>query len=468
MATNGGPKIIKNGMDLMVDPSNPKILPSAKNTNLVDYSTWVAGNTSATGFSRNGSTAENMILSSTGPFGETALVWETRPSGNGNADGGWNGSYTTIDTAYAYRISIWMQRTSVTSGGTFYLGSNGGGSCLLQSNNGSAQCNPYFECYGTGGFDQNLWYLVIGHVLPVNSANNTRHPDSGVYTRASGQVREHHGCNVGPDMRFASGTTSIRHRAYHYYCSDSTTRLQFAYPRIDKIDGTEPTVISLLDGGSQKIINPKNRSVSFFMKNNLRTKPHKGWGRGRSINTFDFDGTDDIIETSGGDHTSLKRSIEMVFKVNSSNSTYMPMATYTRGGNQSVVSGKRIWLGIQSNKFQMHGWGTNDPASTTSVTDGSFYHVVYAYDQTTKYHNIWINGVLETTLYNTESTGMGSWGNSSDHKWFIGGDPDHANWTSAAGSNFDGEVAIFRTYNKILSTREVKFNFNSLKRKFSI
>ena len=63
---------------------------------------------------------------------------------------------------------------------------------------------------------------------------------------------------------------------------------------------------------------------------------------------------------------------------------------------------------------------------------------------------------------------MGSWGNSSDHKWFIGGDPDHANWTSAAGSNFDGEVAIFRTYNKILSTREVKFNFNSLKRKFSI
>ena len=467
MATLGGPKVVNQGMDLMLDPSNPKIVPSAKNTNLLDYSTWIPGNSSATGFSRNGDSAENMLLSGTGPFGETAVVWETRASGNSGGDGGWNSTFVSADNTKTYRVSVWMKRTTSTTSGTFYLGTNGGGEPVYRMSDGSQNTNPYWECLGVGSYTQNVWYLVVGHVHPYGTPNGTAHPDTGVYTIADGKVRAIHGCNVGVDCKMGAGTTSIRHRTYHYYSSRNDVRLQFAYPRIDLVDGTEPSIDELLGGGSQKIINPKNRLVSFFMKNNLRLKALKFWGRSRSINTFDFDGTDDIIETDGGDHTSLKRSVEIVFRVKGTNATYMPMAAYTRGGQQSPVSGKRIWLGIQSSRFQMHGWGTNDPNGGITVTNGDYYHAVYSYDQTTKQHKIWINGVLRTTLNNTEG-GMTGWTNSSDHKWFVGGDPDGKQWTSSASTNFNGEVAIFRTYNRILSPTEVKINYGSLKRKYDL
>ena len=107
-----------------------------------------------------------------------------------------------------------------------------------------------------------------------------------------------------------------------------------------------------------------------------------------------FDGTDDDIDVGTGTSTSYQRTIEMVFKTNSLTS-YTPLACYTRGGGQRVVRGKRMWLGFQSSKFQMHGWGTTDPASTTTIQTGKYYHAVYAYDQTTKKHYIWINGLLE-------------------------------------------------------------------------
>ena len=467
MSTLGGPKVINDGMGLMLDPSNPKITAAAKSTNLLDYGTWIPGNTSATGFSRNGGSNENMILEGIGPFGEKAVVWETRASGNSGGDGGWNSSYVPADNAKTYRVSVWMKRTTSTTSGTFYLGTNGGGEAVYRMSNGSQNTNPYWECLGVGSYTQNVWYLVVGHVHPYGTPNGTAHPDTGVYTIADGKVRAIHGCNVGVDCKMGAGTTSIRHRTYHYYSSRNDVRLQFAYPRIDLVDGTEPSIEELLGGSSRSIVNPVNRSQKFFLRNNLRVRSLRDLGGGRSINTFAFDGTNDIIETEGSTSTSLKRTIEMVVRVGSVNATYMPIAAYTRGGQQSPVSGKRVWLGVQSNKFRMHGWGTTDPASTTSITNGDYYHLVYAYDQTTKKHYMWVNGVLENNSTNTQG-GQTGWTNSSDHKWFVGGDPDGKQWTSSASTNFNGDIAVFRTYSKVLSPTEVKINYGSLKRKYDL
>ena len=179
-----------------------------------------------------------------------------------------------------------------------------------------------------------------------------------------------------------------------------------------------------------------------------------------------FDGTDDDIDVGTGTSTSYQRTIEMVFKTNSLTS-YTPLACYTRGGGQSVVSGKRMWLGFQSNKFQMHGWGTNDPASTTTIQTGKYYHAVYAYDQTTKKHYIWINGSLENNATNDQS-GFTGWNSSGDHKWFVGGDPDHASWFASAGRSLNGEIPIFKVYDKILSNEEVLQNYNAIKSRFGL
>lgn len=461
-----GPNIVTDvSLDIALDPSSQRSVKYNDSVNLLDYSTWIVGNTSATGFSRNGGSNENMIVTGTGPFGESATLWETRASGNSGGDGGWNSSYVSTDNRKTYRISVWVKRTSSTSSGTFYLGTNGGGACVLQSSNQASQCNPYFECYGTGGYAKDVWYLVVGHVLPYGTATNTRHPESGIYTIESGKVRQHHGCNVGPDMIHAAGTTSLRHRTYHYYCSDNTTRLQFAYPRLEEVTETTPTALEMLGAIGNVSHNLKKPEEKFYLANNLRSRSASTIGKNR-VKKFAFDATNDYIKVDGGSHISLQRSIELVFRVNSTNGTYMPIAVYTRpsGGTES---GKRIWLGVQSNRFRMHGWGTTDPESTTSVVDGSFYHAVFSYDQTSKRMQIWINGRLESNTVNTQA-GMTGWSNSSDLNWWIGKDPQASNWTASATSYFNGDVGLFKTYNKILSEDEVVGNFKAYKNRFNI
>jgi hypothetical protein len=179
-----------------------------------------------------------------------------------------------------------------------------------------------------------------------------------------------------------------------------------------------------------------------------------------------FDGTDDDINVGPGTSTSFQRTIEMVFKTNTLGYLY-PLAAYTRGGGQSVVDGKRMWLGFQNNKFQMHGWGTSDPASTTTIQTGQYYHAVYAYDQTTKLHYVWINGVLENNSTNNQG-GFTGWNASGDHSWYVGGDPDCASWTASAGRSLNGELPVFKVYDRILSNTEVAQNYNHYKSRFNI
>ncbi len=223
-------------------------LPNTLNGGLLDYNTWTVGSGSATGFSQNGETADNQRINGTDPWGNTTVIWETRPSGDGNADGGWNSDFKNIDNTKLYRVSVWVRRTSATSGGTFYLGTNGSPSEVRKVSDGTEAGNPYWDCASTGALGQNEWYLVVGHVFSNTYAGATSHAESGYYTVSSGKVHENNGCNVGPDVKFAATTTQLRQRAYHFYCSDATTRLQFAYPRIDMCDGTEPTIAQLLKG----------------------------------------------------------------------------------------------------------------------------------------------------------------------------------------------------------------------------
>jgi hypothetical protein len=230
---------------------------------------------------------------------------------------------------------------------------------------------------------------------------------------------------------------------------------------MDLVDGTEPSPEELLEGYAVNNYNLANISEKFFLGNKLRT------GTIPSTNTryFDFDGTNDFIKADGGTHTSLQRTIEIVFSIDSIPYTYTPIAVYTN--ESSITNAQRIWLGIQNSKFQMHGWGTTDPASITTINTNTWYHAVYAYDQTTKKHYIWINGVLEDNSTNTQ-TGMTGWNNSSGERWFLGADPIASSWTGAAGFNSPVNIGIFRTYDKILTNNEVARNFKGTRGRFGI
>ena len=462
MGVVGGPKISRDSIDIAIDPSSLRSVQSSAQTNLLDYSTWIPGNTSATGFGRNGAAGDNIIELGTGPFGESAVLWASRNNDvDSNADGGWNGSRFPVDNQYMYRFSVWVYR-EINGNGSFYLGTRGYNSVnsnegvLTRSANGNST-NPYFWSGGLSSTDG--WQLVVGHVWPANSGTGANHIESGRYKVSTGKF-----ANISNDWVMKTTTTSLLHRSYLYYSTDPNTVQLWAYPRVDKIDGTEPSIDELLGGNTRTAKNLTNRSQTFFLANNLRSRTDTGLSNS-NIQSFQMDGTNTYIKIDGEVHTSLKRTVEIVFKANSQPSTYNPIATYTN--ETSISNNKRIWIGLQSGKVQMHGWGTNDPAGTTTISNGKYYHVIYAYDQTTKVHYLYINGNLERQLTNTEA-GMTGWSNSSTERWYVGSDPINTLWTAGAGKHFNGDIGIFKTYNRVLTSKQVKQNYRAYKKRFKL
>ena len=221
----------------------------------VDPALWTTGYSSFSGYGANESTStENLRLVDTDPFGNQSVVWQTQASGDGGPDGGWNSDSISVDNTKLYRFSVWVRRTSSTGGGTFYLGTAGGAECPYALGTSSQMCNPYWNCSSPGSLTQNQWYLVVGHIFPNSYTSTDGHPDTGFWTTAGSKVFGINQCNIsGADLKWGVSSNSTYHRTYHFYCGDSTTRLQFFRPRIDICDGTQPTITALLNNTFNKL-----------------------------------------------------------------------------------------------------------------------------------------------------------------------------------------------------------------------
>lgn len=224
-----------------------------KKSLLTDPKTWTTGSGSSSGYGQNGNTGENERVVGTDPWGNSAIVWETRASGDGNADGGWNADTISIDRSKLYRFSVWVKRTSATGSGTFYFGTAGGSECPNALGTNTQMCNPYWHCANTGTLTQNQWYLTVGHVFPSTYSSTIPHPDTGLWTVSNNSIysltkaQNINQCNIsGGDLKWGASSDSTYHRTYHYYCGDNTTRLQFFDPRLEICDGTQPTIQALL------------------------------------------------------------------------------------------------------------------------------------------------------------------------------------------------------------------------------
>lgn len=214
----------------------------------IDRTTWTAGSGAAPGFNLNGVTNENYRLNMTNPWGNTAIGWEARPivGSPTDADGGWNGDLFPIDNSKIYRFSVWVKR-SVVGDGRFYLGLNGFNNAtntgVVRLSTGATETNPYF--YHGVDFKQDEWMLVVGHVFPYTHNGTTLHPQSGVY-KLNGDVLP-----ILDDYKWLANSTHALHRSYLYYTANAATRQQFMYPRVDVLDGSEPSIQDLLNGFDQ-------------------------------------------------------------------------------------------------------------------------------------------------------------------------------------------------------------------------
>jgi hypothetical protein len=452
MPTSVGPNIVKKiNLKTVLDAADVNsMLPMSTFLNM---SPWTIGNGGVGNYSGNGNYNENERLLGTDPWGNSAIVWQSNPSGDGNPDGGWNNGYYGIDRTKLYRWSVWVKRTSSTSGGYSYLGLYGSGGTwgVERLDNGANEGNPYWECAGTGVYTQNQWYLMVGHCYPAGTTGipGNKHPDTGRYT-INGRDGDLNYCNIGGDVRWLSDSTVGLHRTYHYYCGDNTTHLQWYDPRFEICDGTEPTISELLSNPATLFRDISGNRIKGTLQNGVQQDKS-------NLGAMIFDGTDDYINIGAG--TGLNQF--------SGDFTISLWAMRTAGGsygnligdyytNSTATTGEwQLMMGPNS-EFNFYkvgpGYVINNVAS--GFSNYTWINVVVTRIGTAV--TMYANGNIIAT--GTDSTSYGTvTGNLN-----IGIDGNNSS------EPFPGKIANIQILQTALTTAEVKQNYNQYKSRFNL
>lgn len=219
-------------------------------SNLLRVDDWIVGTTGSQGsparWLRNGSDAESAIVlggagtAPFGPLGTTEPLWECRPDGASNGDGGWDVVNIPVDPGKSYRSVVWFRANQLS--GSLYHGLSGESTLNL---NGTANTNPYFAGGGwtAYGLEPNQWYMSVG-IVHGKDYTGGHSGISGIYDPRTGKRVN---ATMGDvEFKMAPGATTQGHRAYHYYDPSTSTRQWMARPRFEEINGNEPSIWDLM------------------------------------------------------------------------------------------------------------------------------------------------------------------------------------------------------------------------------
>lgn len=216
--------------------------------NLLDASNWVIGTSdsqtgggatdwNALGTSPGGS---NTIVLGDGPDEVQRALWRalSGTTGTPGAEGGirWTSSLR-VDASKPYRFAVWVR---VDGGGDGYVYLGCEPNTVDEVPAGTIDPNPYFFTVNRSVLTPNRWYLLTGHVLPEGYAGAQLHL-SGVYDGSSGEK-----VLSGNDFRWHAGVTTSYFRAFQFYTTGSGRELLLAMPRVDLLDGNEPSTAQLI------------------------------------------------------------------------------------------------------------------------------------------------------------------------------------------------------------------------------
>jgi len=454
--TNTGGIVREN---LVVDIDAERASANYPNTNLLAPYPWYTGAGSETFYGQNGD-GNSRSQTGSGPFGAT-IVWNvSNQDATSDADGGWNSSNFPVDQNKMYRFSVWIRRRTIGNG-SVYLGTYGKNSA--GSNIGvrwltstSTTTNPYFTARGWPGV-ANDWYLFVGHVHPYGTGvEASAHPDSGIWDMNGNKI-----VNENRDMVWLDGTTQAIHRTYLYYSTDTSTNQQWWHPRVDVCDGNEPTLQDLLNGVGA------NFSIRSYSSSRALQLEYATWEPRYGLYPANFKLTPSLnsriyIDTEG-DNRTIKSSggwtVESWVKFDSVAGAYdggdRSPANFI--GASSITHNSWYWS-VLNNKLAL--WNRSPGIwkyGSTTLQAGQYYQaVLVCYDDGTRYQ-MYLNGEAE----------------GGDHVSYV--------WNSAyAGliidtlgyGNFpnprkiDGDYNVFRAYDRALSAKEIKQNYNALKGRF--
>jgi hypothetical protein len=445
---NNGPQIVRSGLILGLDASARRsYLPNS----LINMNNWTVSTGGVTGYNQNGQTNENQRTITTNPWIDSDVIWGSYPNGSDFDDGGWNTDWFNIDNTKLYRFSVWVKRTSSTYGGTFYLGMYANGDGSRRMDNSAVEGNAYWNCTGTGGLTQDVWYLYVGHVYPWNTSYTGRHPNTGYYfvnnPTKQGDVN---GCNIGTgDLKWSTNSTQGIHRTYHYYCADSTTRLQFYDPRVDLVDGKEPSITELVNYSPARWRNLASNSINF----SISSKPtYSTTAKG----LFNFNGSSTFFTSPENSSFNTETfTIECWARTSSINQNGF---LFEKGNvnSQYAVFLENPNIKIRTNTG-LSGLADLQFTAASYIQANVWFLVTASYNNGLK--KFYINGVLLGTqtvsgTLNTNANGMsiGVYGGENGGR----------------GYYYSGDIANLKFYNRVLTDTEISQNFQATKTRFGL
>lgn len=216
----------KSAVDELSNKTGTQLLPND----------WTVGDDGTPFFSVNGLSSENQRIIGANHLGQNVVLWLCKPSGDGYGDGGWDTSYVSVDKTKTYRFSVFVKK--VNASGIFYLGAGSDSVCDL--NTTTKNSNPYFYSSRLSGQRLNSWLLITGYVYPYG-ITGLSNADGEIWDCETGQLLGSTG-----SFNWAADAVSTCHRCYLFYNDESTNRQYMYAPRIDLIDGNEPSIAQLL------------------------------------------------------------------------------------------------------------------------------------------------------------------------------------------------------------------------------
>jgi hypothetical protein len=423
-----------------------------------------------------GTANANSVERLTNPWGNVELGWRGKNHSSNattalyNSNGGFDTTSIAVDMTKKYRFSVWVNR-KVLGSGDVYFGPRSTG--LKTKSTGVVNTNPYFAADGpssnayTG--KQNTWVLVVGHVHPLGTAIGANDAASGYYTVSGGST----------PYATSSGSTSVDYifdgtlgqlamRVFLYGSSTPGTEVQFLRPRIDLIDGTEPSIEELLNNTQNTVydLSPTG-SISSVIG-----KPQYSSVNGGQLA---FNGKSHAIITSGAVFSNIG---------NIGNKTWEVWITPQPSSGDVAMfcgAGGLPYFGIVGST-QVR-WSQNTSPTTSGLQTlttwnvpsswGTFIgkpiHLVFVstYNATvnnTRYE-IYANatGVTAGTYagnerYSLSTVNIGNRANyPTDHYTYMGTDYE-----------FNSSIAMVRVYDRALTKAEIQQNFNSTRNRFGV
>lgn len=348
--------------------------------NILNSGTWTIGTSGTqTGFGENptSSGGSNSIQILTAPDGTAGPGW-TAISGSaaGNsAEGGWNGSSFSIDHTKPYRFTVWLRRVGGLSSGSYYLGVGG---TVVNISNGASNSNAYFLAATRADLPDTVWCLAVGYIWP-SGTTDTALSVGGLYNGQTGAL-----IRSAVNFKWSVGQTTAYHRTYQYYTTAAGNRQDFFDPRVELVNGTEPSIAELLATAAPSA---RNRITSSNSTTYIDTAAITNGQIGNVITSLNFNGViaaDGSLTTEGTQGWAITKTGASVFRnvkvtgdITATGGTFngaINATSGTFGGSLNAATGTfngTVAAG-SINVANLSGTATN------YNSDGTFYPVVPA------------------------------------------------------------------------------------------